>query len=295
MRRANTLSICLVGALGVAGALAAPAPVDELSGGRGASAQALPASGASELFAQLQTLQEEVRQLQGRLEEQANQISQLEQQQKDNYLDLDGRLSALMAGGLAGAGAAGAVAPGGAFPPGGAGAPVPAGPGPGAGTSPVPASQVPIAADAPLVPPAAAAGAAPQPAPGAPLQPAGAVDQGAYDVAYELLKQGRMDEALSGFQSFAASHSNSSLVPNAVYWIGEIYLVKNDQEAALAQFSRVADGYPGHPKAADAHYKLGTLYLQRNDKAQARAHLERAVLAGGSVAALAKRYLDTHF
>ncbi len=293
MRRANTLSICLVGALGVAGALAAPAPVDELSGGRGASAQALPASGASELFAQLQTLQEEVRQLQGRLEEQANQISQLEQQQKDNYLDLDGRLSALMAGGLAGAGAAGAVAPGGAFPPGGAGAPVPAGPGPGAGTSPVPASQVPIAADAPLVPPAA--GAAPQPAPDAPLQPAGAVDQGAYDVAYELLKQGRMDEALSGFQSFAASHSNSSLVPNAVYWIGEIYLVKNDQEAALAQFSRVADGYPGHPKAADAHYKLGTLYLQRNDKAQARAHLERAVLAGGSVAALAKRYLDTHF
>lgn len=291
MRRANTLSIWLAGALGVAGALAAPAPVDELSGGRGrAPVQALPANGASELFAQLQTLQEEVRQLQGRLEEQANQISQLEQQQKDNYLDLDGRLSALMAGGLAGAGAAGAAAPG------GAGTPVPTGPGPAAGTPPVPASRVPIAADAPPVPPDAAAGVPPQPAPpGAPLQPAGAVDQGAYDVAYELLKQGRMDEALSGFQSFAASHSNSSLVPNAVYWMGEIYLVKNDQEAALAQFSRVADGYPAHSKAADAHYKLGTLYLQRNDKAQARAHLERAVLAGGSVAALAKRYLDTHF
>lgn len=286
MRRANTLSICLAGALGVAGALAAPAPVDELSGSRRATAQALPASGASELFAQLQMLQEEVRQLQGRLEEQANQISQLEQQQKDNYLDLDGRLSALMAGGLAGAGAAGVAAPGG---------PVPTGPGSVAGTPPVPASQAPIAADAPLVPPDAAAGAPPQPAPGAPLQPAGAVDQGAYDVAYELLKQGRMDEALTGFQSFATSHSNSSLVPNAVYWMGEIYLVKNDQEAALAQFSRVADGYPAHPKAADAHYKLGTLYLQRNDKAQARAHLERAVLAGGSVAALAKRYLDTHF
>ena len=255
---------------------AAPAPVDELSGGR-VSASTVAASGASELFAQLQAMQEEIRELRGKVEEQANQLSQLEQQQKDNYLDLDGRLSALMAGGVAGAGAA-------------PGAPAPA---PGA-TAPMPAAAPAVVPPAvPNVPSAAPAAAPTEPLVAGPA--AGGADQGAYDVAYELLKQGRMDEALSGFESFAAGYPNSGLVPNAVYWMGEIYLVKNDQEAALAQFSRVAENYPAHPKAADAHYKLGTLYLQRNDKARARAHLERAVVAGGSVAALAKRYLETHF
>lgn len=276
------LPIWIAGALGALIVLplaAAPAPVDEIAGSR-VAAQGVPASGASELFAQLQLLQEEIRELRGKLEEQGNQLSQLEQQQKDNYLDLDGRLSALMAGGAAGAGA-------------GAPPPVPG----------MPESEPQATAGAALPPvPSDGSGTAP-PVPGQalpgttmPTPPApGGADQGAYDIAYELLKQGRMDEALSGFESFTAGHPDSALVPNAVYWMGEIYLVKNDQDAALAQFSRVAESYPGHPKAADAHYKLGTLYLQRNDKARARAHLERAVVAGGSVAALAKRYLEAHF
>lgn len=281
MKRASTLSIWIAGALGMGVVLplvAAPAPVDELAGSR-AAAPGVPANGASELFAQLQMLQEELRELRGKLEEQANQLAQLEQQQKDNYLDLDGRLSALMAGGMAGAGVpAPAAAPGAAPTP---GAP-PQGPAAPGAAGPVPPQPAPTVAP---------------PTPGVTTPPpaVGAADKGAYDVAYELLKQGRMDEALSGFESFVGAYPDSGLVPNAVYWMGEIYLVKNDQDAALAQFSRVAESYPEHPKAADAHYKLGTLYLQRNDKARARAHLERAVLAGGSVAALAKRYLETHF
>src|SRR5690606_36012012 len=100
---------------------------------------------------------------------------------------------------------------------------------------------------------------------------------------------------LAGFEAFARDFPDSGLLPNAVYWMGEIYLVQNDQQAAIERFSRVVEDYPAHQKAADAHYKLGTLYLQLGDKVQARAHLERAALAGGSVAVLAKRYLETHF
>jgi tol-pal system protein YbgF len=120
-------------------------------------------------------------------------------------------------------------------------------------------------------------------------------EQAAYDAAYEQLKQGKMDDAQTEFQAFVAAYPGSSYVPNALYWMGEIALVKNDTQGALAQFNRVVDSYPAHPKAADAHYKLGTLYMQLNDKAKARAHLEKAVLAGGNVAVLAKRYLDTNF
>lgn len=254
-------------------AIAAPVPVVELSGRAAEPAGTAPvasASGLSELFAQVQALQEELRDLRGQLEEQSHQIQLLQQQQKDNYLDLDGRLSAVITGGAAAAGPSSAPPPDSAdrmqspaAPPGGSQAPMTAAPG-----SPVP-----------MVPP-------PAPKQG---------EQTAYEAAYEQLKQGKMDDALADFQAFVAAYPGSGYVPNALYWMGEIGLVKNDTQGALAQFKRVVDSYPAHSKAADAHYKLGTLYTQLNDKAKARAHLEKAILAGGSVAALAQRYLDTHF
>lgn len=253
-------------------AIAAPVPVVELGGGRSAAAPAGAATtggaGVSELFAQVQALQEEIRNLHGQLEEQSHQIQLLQQQQKDNYLDLDGRLSAVITGGAAAAGRATA-------PP----------------TPPVSADRMLAPAAPPggsLTPMAAPAGST---VPVAPKQG----EQAAYEAAYEQLKQGKMDDALADFQAFVAAYPGSSYVPNALYWMGEIGLVKNDTQGALTQFNRVVDNYPGHPKAADAHYKLGTLYTQLNDKAKARAHLEKAILAGGSVAALAQRYLDTHF
>lgn len=157
----------------------------------------MPANGASELFAQLQMLQEELRELRGKLEEQANQLAQLEQQQKDNYLDLDGRLSALMAGGMAGAGVPTPAAAPGAAPTPGAPPQVPAAPG---AAGPVPPQPAPTVAP---------------PTPGVTTPPpaVGAADKGAYDVAYELLKQGRMDEALSGFESFVGAYPTAAWCP----------------------------------------------------------------------------------
>ncbi len=254
-------------------AIAAPVPVVELSGRAAAAAPSGAATaGVSDLFAQVQALQEEIRNLHGQLEEQSHQIQLLQQQQKDNYLDLDGRLSAVITGGAAATDRATAPS-----------------------TPPVPADRM-LAPAAPLggspAPVAAPAGAAAAPL-AAPATRQG--EQAAYEAAYEQLKQGKMDDAQADFQTFVTTYPGSSYVPNALYWMGEIGLVKNDTQGALAQFNRVVDSYPAHPKAADAHYKLGTLYTQLNDKAKARAHLEKAILAGGSVAALAQRYLDTHF
>lgn len=53
----------------------------------------------SELFFQLQTLQQEVQQLRGMVEEQANELQKLKQQRMDDYLDLDKRIGALSEGG----------------------------------------------------------------------------------------------------------------------------------------------------------------------------------------------------
>lgn len=62
-------------------------------------ANSVDANTQSELFYQLQMLQQEVQQLRGTLEEQTHEIRRLKQQQLDDYVDLDRRLSELSKGG----------------------------------------------------------------------------------------------------------------------------------------------------------------------------------------------------
>ena len=61
-------------------------------------------SSASSMFQQFQQVQDDVAELRGIVEEQSHQIEQLQAQQKEQYLDLDRRLSALQGGGGAATG-----------------------------------------------------------------------------------------------------------------------------------------------------------------------------------------------
>ena len=58
---------------------------------------AVPSNVQWELYSQLQQLQQELTQLRGMVEEQAHEISQLKNQQRQRYLDLDHRISQLKA------------------------------------------------------------------------------------------------------------------------------------------------------------------------------------------------------
>ncbi len=60
---------------------------------------AQPASNQADLFYQLQTLQQEVQELRGLMEEQAYELKRLKQQRLDDYVNLDQRLSGLSNGG----------------------------------------------------------------------------------------------------------------------------------------------------------------------------------------------------
>lgn len=61
--------------------------------GSGVAQPNLPASAESDVYSQIQALQEEVAALRGLIEEQAYELKQLKQLQLDNYMDLDRRLS----------------------------------------------------------------------------------------------------------------------------------------------------------------------------------------------------------
>jgi tol-pal system protein YbgF len=83
----------------------------------GAPTAAAPVAGQNQnlgtLFIQVQQLQQEVMRLNGRLEEQANEIRTLREQSLERYVDLDKRLNS----GAAGAAAAAGTAPTDALPP----------------------------------------------------------------------------------------------------------------------------------------------------------------------------------
>jgi tol-pal system protein YbgF len=191
----------------------------------------------SELFYQLQVMQQEVRDLRGQLEEQSQLIRRLRRDQKEQYVDLDGRVAALQRGGGP------AAAPNSTAPAGS-----------GASNSGAPAT----AGSAPSAPPVAAEGEAAD-----------------YNAALKLLRERRYDESLLSFNRLLSDYPGGQYAGNSLYWLGELYLVKNESERAREQFVQVIDLYSDHAKVPDALYKLGVTYHRLGDKDLALDFLNR--------------------
>ncbi len=192
--------------------------------------------GNSDLLQQVTQQRVELQELRALIEQLQNEIEQLKQRNRDQYLDLDGRLNRLESGAL----------------------PAP----------PLDPAQ-PSAATAPAGTPAAAAAARPAAAPAAnPDRPPsvhgdlGALTQAgderaAYNVAFDALKAGNYADSSQLFLSFLELHPNGVYAPNALYWLGESYYVTQNYTLATQQFRTLIERYPTHDKAPDALLKLG--------------------------------------
>ncbi|MDP8985414.1 MAG: tol-pal system protein YbgF, partial [Pseudomonadota bacterium] len=88
-------------------------------------------------------------------------------------------------------------------------------------------------------------------------QPAAEPDKAGYQAAFDLLKDGQYDQAITAFQSFLASNPKSSYADNAQYWLGEAYYVNKSFPESLAAFQRVVENYPQSRKVPDALLKIG--------------------------------------
>ena len=130
-----------------------------------------------------------------------------------------------------------------------------------------------------------------------PLQPLVAVEGEAqsYRAAYDLLKKRQIDEAVTAFTQHLENFPQGKYAANAHYWLGEIYLLKNDLEAARQWFTRLLDGFAGHRKEPDAKYKLGKVYDLLGDKAKAKVLLEEVAASGTDASRLARSYLQQNF
>ena len=171
-------------------------------------------------------LQSEVQSLRNQIETLQNEIEQLKQTNRQQYLDLDGRLARLE---------------------GGAAPANPASPqNPAAAPAASPANAPAAAAQAPAADAAAPAAADP------------AAEEAAYQAALDaLVERFEADESARLFLAFLRDYPSSALVPNAYYWLGESYYVTQNYELALEAFQTLLRQHAGSRKEADALLKLG--------------------------------------
>lgn len=193
------------------------------------------------LLGKIDFLQQEVQDLRGRLEEQSYKLDQMHARQKELYLDLDKRLRAK-------------------------------GPNQVGGVSTMSLSQIKestqgnmqggtdqrVSAGVKNLEPTQPTTLDVQ---DAPLSEADkTAERQVYTAAFKSIQAKDFEKAEMQLRSLLKTFPNGNYVPNAHYWLGELYLVQGSLDLAQTQFETVFQNYPSHQKASDALLKLG--YVQ---------------------------------
>ncbi len=102
--------------------------------------------------------------------------------------------------------------------------------------------------------------AAVDPASGANSKPAAdpAKESQDYEAALNQFKAGKYKEAAAGFGAFVQKYPDSSLAPNAQYWLGNAWYAQRDCKRAIEAQSVVTTKYAESAKAPDAWLAIAT-------------------------------------
>ncbi|WP_291989401.1 tol-pal system protein YbgF [Candidatus Accumulibacter sp. ACC007] len=196
------------------------------------------ARGQMELANQIQALRDENARLRGQVETLNYELDAAKKRQQDFYVDLDGRLRKLETPAAASTAAA------------------------AAGTTSRPADDMkPVASETPRK-------VASDPA----------AETREYEAALNLFRANKLKEAATAFEAFAKAHPDSTLTPNAYYWLGNAHYALRDCRRSLEAQRVVGSKWPTHSKAPDALLNVATCQQELGDSKNARSTLE-ALLA----------------
>ena len=224
--------------------------------------------GLTSLLTQVDQLQREIQRLNGANEELNHQIEQIQKRQREQYLNLDQRITEIQ--------------------------------------QQPPVSQAPSTVDSPSVDnesideELAESGLQNTPdeqtkAEDSSLVPV-AVESGeaAYQSALQDLRGGRYQDALSALGAFPQTYPNSLYLPNVYYWQGEAHYVLREFDKAIVAFDKVISSYPDSNKVADALLKRGFSEYETGDTSKAQASLNQVIeqYPDTSASRLAKVRLD---
>ncbi|WP_437890240.1 cell division protein CpoB [Phytobacter sp. V91] len=99
-----------------------------------------------------------------------------------------------------------------------------------------------------------------------------------YNAAIAMVQdKSRQDEAITAFQNFVKKYPDSTYIPNANYWLGQLNYNKGKKDDAAYYFASVVKNYPKSPKAPDAMFKVGVIMQDKGDGAKAKAVYQQVV------------------
>lgn len=210
-------------------------PLPEAASGAGATGGAVDPR-AADFEVRLTALDEQIRGLRGSMEETTYRLQQIEARLDRLVADVDVRLTAIERGGA-----------------------------PAAGTAPEePASDAQSGETSlGLI--------APEPEPAEPLAPdlppGGVMDQ--YNYAFGLLRKADYDEAERSLSAFVRTYPEDPLTGNALYWLGQVYSVREDYERAAVTYLKGYREFPDGKYAPHSLLKLGVTLGKLGKKVEA--------------------------
>ena len=112
----------------------------------------------------------------------------------------------------------------------------------------------------------------------------------AYQEYFGLLRAGKLNRAIDGFNEFLHRYPDSHLVSNAQYWLGECYYGQRRFAQAIHEFEQVFHQYPSSNKVPAALLKIGYSNLELQKPATARAIFRQLVRSYPKSPEAAKAY-----
>ncbi|MHB8249139.1 MAG: tol-pal system protein YbgF [Acidithiobacillus sp.] len=106
--------------------------------------------------------------------------------------------------------------------------------------------------------------------------------QADYQRAFDLLRQGKYGAAVTGLQDFIRKYPQSSLMPDAYYWLGQAQYVLGQNDAALRSLYAVQVRFPQSSKAPEAMLRIAEIYQAIGQTAKARFVLDKVIQQYGS-------------
>lgn len=90
-----------------------------------------------------------------------------------------------------------------------------------------------------------------------------------YEQGFTQIKREDYTAAEATFTDFMKKYPKHALAPNALYWLGETFYVRKDYDKASRTFAEAYQKFPGGPKGADNLLKLGLSLAGKGEKENA--------------------------
>ena len=98
-----------------------------------------------------------------------------------------------------------------------------------------------------------------------------------YEAALNQFKAGKYKEAAAGFGAFVQKYPDSSLAPNAQYWLGNAWYAQRDCKRAIEAQSLVTTKYADSAKAPDAWLAIATCQQELGNPTGTKRSLETVI------------------